>query len=180
MGQYSAGNSIQLQLETGKVLLTERVASQLWVFGLLMFIGLYFSYVLIFQFEKINGGAFGVSVLTVGSLVGLGFGLKELLRFYRAPAIEIDLLNQTITFLTRTRVPRSISKTVLFSNIESAQIRQTKILSRRASTEVFVLELSLSKPEGEVLALCVSGDRRKLEEVLELLLSQTRIKVARV
>lgn len=145
-----------------------------------MFIGLYFSYILIFQFEKIKGGAFGVSVLGAGSLVGLGFGLKEFLRYYRVPAVEIDLLNQTINLLTRTRVKRIISKTVLFSNAESLHIRETKILSRRASTKVFVLELSLVKPEGEVLALCVSGDRHKLEEILQILSAQTRLKVAGV
>ncbi|MDZ4085080.1 MAG: hypothetical protein U1E10_19210 [Bdellovibrionales bacterium] len=178
LGQYSAGNSIQLRLEAGKVLLTERKASQLWVFGLLIFIGLYFSYILIFQFDKIKGGALGVSVLAVGSLVGLGFGLKELLKFYRVPAVEIDLLNQTIIFLTRTRIPREISKTVPFSNIDSLQIRQTKILARRASTEVFLLEVRLLKPEFEVLAICVNGDRRKLEEILEIISAQTRITIA--
>jgi hypothetical protein len=177
LGIYSAGNHVEMREPDGKLLLVERVESQLWVVGLLLSFGLYLIYVLVFHFNEVNGGLFGISVLTLGGLVGIGFGTKAAFRLSNAPAVEFDFMAMSISFFSRTRNRRILEKSILFGNVDFIELRLSKPLSRRSSTEVFLWELSLLSPPGEKVVVCVSGNCQKLEKILEALASKTRINI---
>lgn len=114
--------------------------------------------------------------MAIGASVGIGFGAKAAIRMFKSPAVEFDFMKQSICFLSRTRNRRILEKTIAFGIVESIEIRQTKMLPRRSSTEVYLVELNLHSPPGERVPVCVSGNRQKLEEILEILGAKTRIK----
>lgn len=186
LGRYSASNEIEIRSYDGddplkklgsqKVVLAERVGPQIGVICLLLAFGFYLAFVLFFHFEKINGGAFGVSVMAIGAMVGLGFGSKALVRFYLRPIIEFDLLGRAVLFLSESRHRRKIVKSIPFSNVRHTAIRSTTVSMRKNATEVYILELVFTDANIENVPLCVSGDRKRLEDVQNFIAVQTGLR----
>ncbi len=185
LGQYSASNEIEIRPSHGadrfrKVVIGERLVPQLWTIGMLVAFGLYLGFILVFHFEKIKGGGFGVSVIVLGSIVGLGFGTKAILRLFRSPVVEFDLVERKIFFVSQSRYRRKIAKEISFQSVGTLVLRASRTSLQEDSTEVFILELHMTDvySSAENIAIGVSGDRAKLEEVQRIISAQTGIAIS--